>query len=88
MARRWRLARAACIGLVLGISVAVAPLAGPVPRAIAASPSPAIVAPGDTRSEGEGAGFVGSPLLVALGVVLLGAGTAAVTIIYLRLRSD
>jgi hypothetical protein len=87
MARRWRLARAACIGLVFAIAFAVAPVAGQT-RAIAASPSPAIVAPGDTRSEGEGAGFVGSPLLVALGVVLLGAGTAAVTMIYLRLRSD
>jgi hypothetical protein len=88
MARRWRLARAACIGLVIAIAFAVAPVAGPPPRASAASPSPGIVAPGDTRSEGEGAGFVGSPLLVALGVVLLGAGTAAVTMIYLKLRSD
>ena len=87
MARRWRLARAACIGLVFAIACAVAPVAGLLPRAIAATPSPAIVAPGDTRSEGEGAGFVGSPLLVALGVVLLGAGTAAATVIYLRLRS-
>jgi hypothetical protein len=88
MARRWRLTRAACIGPVFAIAMAATPIGGPPPRAIAASPSPAIVAPGDTRSEGEGAGFVGSPLLVALGVVLLGAGTAALTIIYLRLRSD
>jgi hypothetical protein len=88
MARRWRLARAACIGLAFAIALAAAPVGAPPPRAIAASPSPAIVAPGDTRSEGEGAGFVGSPLLVALGVVLLGAGTAAATVIYLRLRSD
>jgi hypothetical protein len=73
---------------MFALAFAVAPAAGPAPRVIAASPSPAIVAPGDTRSEGEGAGFVGSPLLVALGVVLLGVGTAAVTIIYLRLRSD
>jgi hypothetical protein len=89
MARGRRLVRAAGIGLVFAFALSLNPgVAGQPPSARAASPSPPIVGPGDTRSEGEGAGLVGSPLLVALGVVLLGVGTAGLTIIYLKLRSD
>ena len=59
-----------------------------VPGVHAASPSPGVVGPGDTRSEGEGAGLVGSPVLVALGVVGLGIAAAGATLLYLRLTRD
>lgn len=49
-----------------------------------ASPEPPIVA-GDPRSEGEGPGIMGSPVVIALGVVALGVVTAAVTLLVLRL---
>jgi hypothetical protein len=38
-----------------------------------------VVSPGDPRSEGSGPGLVGSPLLVLLGVVLIGLATAVLT---------
>lgn len=52
--------------------------------ALSPSPSEALPAGGDVRSEGQGAGLVGSPLLVGAGVLLLGAGTALVTYLYAR----
>jgi len=39
---------------------------------------------GDSRSDGEGPGFVGSPVAIAAGVLLLGGITAAGTLIVLR----
>jgi len=72
---------------IVGVATIIAVVAiGSVGWAARAqTPSPAIVPPGDTRSEGEGAGFVGSPLGVAIVVVALGAGAAVVTTLYLRL---
>ncbi|MDQ3870681.1 MAG: hypothetical protein M3301_03575 [Chloroflexota bacterium] len=62
---------------------------GPPPSVVRAqTPSPGVVAGGDTRSEGEGAGLIGSPVLVALGVVALGVAAAGVTGLYLRLTRD
>jgi len=40
---------------------------------------------GDPRSEGSGAGLVGSPFLILLGVVGLGVVTALVTAVLARL---
>lgn len=40
---------------------------------------------GDLRSEGEGPGIVGNPLLILLAVVGLGLVTAAVTVVVVRL---
>lgn len=37
--------------------------------ASAATPEPSIVGVGDPRSEGEGPGLVGSPIVIALGVI-------------------
>ncbi len=54
----------------------------------AESPSPTIVGSGDPRSEGEGAGLVGAPFLVALGVIALGAAVSGVTILLVRLRQE
>jgi len=90
MAAPRRVARVARAGLVLAFVLALVPPVIPSGASVAraATPSPGIVPPGDTRSEGEGAGFVGSPVLIALGVVALGAGAAAVTMVYLRLRRD
>lgn len=52
-------------------------------------PSPASGAPvigsGDSRSDGEGPGLVGSPVAIALGVVVLGFVTAVGTLVVLRL---
>jgi hypothetical protein len=43
------------------------------------------VAGGDPRSEGSGPGLVGSPLLILLGVVVIGLATAAITALVARL---
>jgi hypothetical protein len=50
-----------------------------------ASPA-AVIGSGDARSDGEGPGFVGSPVAIALGVVVLGATTAIGTIVLLRVN--
>lgn len=64
---------------LLGAAVAAAePSAAPL-----ASPAP-VLASGDLRSEGSGPGLVGNPLLILGGVVLLGLGTAVVTIVLVR----
>jgi hypothetical protein len=56
-----------------------------VPIARAASPAASPELGGDTRSAGEGPGFVGAPLLAILGVLALGAATALLTLLYVRL---
>ena len=40
---------------------------------------------GDLRSEGEGPGLIGNPLLILLAVVGLGLATAVVTMLVVRL---
>ena len=52
-----------------------------------ASPSmiPAVLEGGDLRSEGEGPGLVGSPLLILGAVVLLGVVTATATVLIAHL---
>jgi hypothetical protein len=85
-------APAACAGrwgvLVLCL-VGVLLFAGStVSTVVAATPSPEVVPGGDTRSEGEGAGLVGSPVLVALGVIALGVAAAGATTLYLRLTRE
>jgi hypothetical protein len=49
---------------------------------------PAVIGSGDSRSDGEGPGFVGSPLAIALGVVILGATTAVGTVVLLRVNGS
>lgn len=57
--------------------------------ASAATPEPSIVGVGDPRSEGEGPGLVGSPIVIALGVIGLGVVSAAATVLVIRLtRQD
>ena len=54
----------------------------------AASSDPGVIGSGDPRSTGEGPGLVGNPLVIALGVVLLGVVAAGGTAVYLRLTRD
>ena len=54
----------------------------------AASADPGLVTTGDPRSSGEGPGLVGSPLGIAMAVVLLGVVAAGGTAVYLRLTRD
>lgn len=42
---------------------------------------------GDLRSSGEGAGLAGSPLLAIGAVLAIGAGSAAATLVYVRLTA-
>ena len=55
---------------------------------LAQSPEPPVVAPGDPRSEGEGPGLVGAPLLAAAAVIGLGLLAAGATIIVVRLTRE
>ncbi|MBA3778313.1 MAG: hypothetical protein H0X16_03230 [Chloroflexi bacterium] len=75
------------VRLSLLISLAIGAQAVSAPDASAASPTPEVVA-GDTRSEGEGAGLVGQPLLAAAGVILLGLAVVGVTTLYVRLTRE
>ena len=74
-----------CLALAIVLAVIgwIAPAA-----ALAASPEPSPIPGGDTRSEGEGAGLVGSPVLAAVAVLVLGAVTAGAAVIYARLARD
>ena len=81
--RRWRV-RTALLGLLLAVALMLALPPGPQ-VALSASPTPAA---GDTRTPGEGAGFVGQPILAALGVIVLGCAAAGATALYLRTRRD
>ena len=73
-------------GLLLASIVLAAWSIVPTVPAAAQSPSPTIVGSGDPRSEGEGAGFVGSPVLVALAVIGFGVAAAGATLVVVRLR--
>ena len=54
--------------------------------AFAASPSPD-AGGGDPRSSGQGPGLVGDPAFAILAVVVIGLGTVAATLIYVRLTA-
>ena len=69
--------------LALALVLTIAPLVFP-PAAAAATPTASPAPVGDTRSSGEGPGLVGQPLVIALGVVVLGAAAAGATILYAR----
>jgi hypothetical protein len=69
---------------VVAVVVSLAILGSPA-GATAASPSPTEPPVGDTRSSGEGAGFVGQPLLAVGAVILVGLLAAGATLAYVRL---
>jgi hypothetical protein len=80
---------------VASLSLAGALLAGGVAMAVAQDPGPSpastaapVAGPVDPRSEGEGPGLEAEPLLVLIGVVMLGAAAAGGTLLYLRLTRD
>lgn len=76
--------------VVLVLSLFLVPVAGmaATPDADTASPPaaspPPMVVTGDSRSDGGGPGLVGSPVVIALGVVALGVITAVGTLVVLR----
>ncbi len=78
-------------GLVrLAVGAALALVVLSVGAAVGATPGPepSLLVPGDPRSEGEGPGLIGSPVAVAVGVVVLGLLAAGGTIVILRLTRD
>jgi hypothetical protein len=79
LAGRWLFA--ACV--MLAILLAPATVLSQAPATPAASVPP-VIGSGDSRSEGEGPGFVGSPVAIAVGVVVLGVVTAGVTVLVMR----
>lgn len=89
-----RLALMAAVALIAGLALLV--LAAVVLLAdaafgsavMAAEPEPSILAPTDPRSDGQGPGLVGSPVVVALGVILLGALVAGLTGMVVRLTRE
>lgn len=96
-ARRW--AAPLIVAAAIGLVAIGAPASGARPVSAAstdasAAPGVASTAPsavaseagaGDTRSPGQGPGFVGAPLLAILGVLAIGLATTAVTLGYVRL---
>ncbi len=98
MNRRRRAGPLVAVALLLaapGLAPGVGPVAAQSPGP-AASPAPeaspsatdAVIGSGDPRSEGEGPGLVGSPALIALGVIGLGLLAAGGTMLYVRLTRD
>jgi hypothetical protein len=67
----------AAVLIALALSLAAA-----VP-ALGASPTAAVG--GDPRSSGQGPGLVGDPAFAILAVLLIGIGTLAITLAYIRL---
>jgi hypothetical protein len=67
------------IALMVVLLAAAAAL-GADPTAVPAE----LLESGDLRSEGEGPGLVGNPLLILLAVVGLGLATAAITLLVAR----
>ncbi len=65
--------------MLLGPSASPSRAQGPQPSAAT------VIVAGDPRSDGEGPGLVGSPIEIALAVVLLGSVTVAGTVLVLRL---
>ena len=83
--------QAARIVLMAGVALAVllTVLLSPVTTLAQAPATPApsvapVIGSGDSRSEGEGPGFVGSPVAIAVGVVVLGVVTAVGTVLVVR----
>lgn len=76
-------------GIVASLMLAAFVLAG-VARPIVvlgATPSPSEPPAGDTRSSGEGAGFVGQPIVAVALVLGVGLVAAGATLVYVRLTS-
>lgn len=65
--------------VLLGVSTSPTHAQGPEPSAAT------VIEAGDPRSDGEGPGLVGSPIEIALAVVLLGLVTTAGTALVIRL---
>jgi hypothetical protein len=83
-----RLVSVVCVVALVAVVVAVAWLGAGSASVAAGSPEPPVVGPGDPRSEGEGPGLVGAPLLVAAAVISLGLLAAAATIVVVRLTRE
>ncbi len=79
MSRLQATAIAAVLAL-LALLIVAAVVLGADPTA-----APAVFEGGDLRSDGEGPGLVGNPLLILLAVLGLGLATAAVTVLVVRL---
>jgi len=71
------------VALLLVLAVGRPSLGAEPTQPTAASPAP-VVGTGDSRSDGGGPGIVGSPVAIAVGVILLGAITAAGTLLVVR----
>ena len=74
--------------LLISASLAALALLAFAALALAADPTPVpaeLLEGGDLRSEGEGPGLVGNPLLILAAVVGLGLATAGVTVLLARL---
>jgi len=72
----------------LALSLALVALLTLTAAVLGADPSAApteVLESGDLRSEGEGPGLVGNPLLILAAVVGLGLVTALVTVLVVRL---
>ncbi|MBA3852609.1 MAG: hypothetical protein H0X59_09635 [Chloroflexi bacterium] len=83
----WFRMRTVLLGVTSAILVAVL-IVALGPTVMATEPESSILAPMDPRSDGQGPGLVGSPLGVAVGVILLGALVAAITALVLRLTRE
>ncbi len=81
MSRRRTAVSLAGLLAILGLLVIAGVALGAEPTAVPAE----VLEGGDLRSEGEGPGLVGNPLLILAAVVGLGLATAVVTILLVRL---
>ncbi len=82
-ARRPRLAAGLLVAAVTLVVIGIVMLVLPG-SALAASPDPTALTGSDTRSTGEGAGFVGAPLGALLGVLAIGIVAMLITLAFVR----
>jgi hypothetical protein len=73
---------AVCVFVLLLVASA-GPILGASPE-----PTPAVIDPGDPRSETEGPGGMDTVLAVGAGVILLGVAAAGTTLLFLRLTRE
>lgn len=74
------------VAMAVSLALLLLSVAGPVVSG--ASPEPTVLVTGDPRSEGQGPGVIGQPLVILLGVVALGAAAAGATLLIVRLTRD
>ncbi len=73
--------------IAAGPSSSASPSAA-APAPVSPSPDASVVASGDSRSDEQGPGITGQPLVIFVGVIALGIAASAATLLAIRFTRD